>query len=185
MSNLWPVRCAHCNALNFKSVSEINRAEKRNSPLYCNRECSGQARRLHRSDTEKKQYKADYDRQRREKIGKIIRAQKRAAYHAAVAADPDAVRAKEKAHRDKRMPHHVEYCRRPEYRKWKAAYDQKHRAYKQFGPFGEAAIILNQLDVEIRSRATWTEIARDKGTLNKTQERKRDYARKTGQSVGR
>jgi len=77
------------------------------------------------------------------------------------------------------MPQHLEYCRRPEYRKWKAEYDRKYLARKQFGSFGEAAIVLNELIAEIGERSTFTERAVDKDTLNKRNTRRRDYDRQT------
>ena len=73
------------------------------------------------------------------------------------------------------MPYHVEYCRRPDYRKWKQNYDRKYRAAKDFGAFGEAAIILNDLQNEILSRASRYEIDLASGTLNKKLQRRRDY----------
>jgi len=185
--SVWPVRCAWCNALVFKPVRDVNRASARGANLYCGKTCSGMARRDLNppTDEERRAAKSEYDRQRRLAKGDQIKAEKRAAYHAKIAADPVGMRAKEREQRQRRMPQHAEYCRRPEYRKWKAQYDQKHRARKQFGAFGEAAIILNDLEREITSRASWTEIRRANGTLNKTQERKRDYARQTGNPLRR
>ena len=185
--SVWPIRCGWCNALVFKPVRDVNRAEARRANLYCHRECAGMARRDLNppTATEKRAGKSEYDRQRRAELGERLRAEKRAAYHAKVAADPVGTRAVEREQRQRRMPQHVEYCRRPEYRKWKAQYDQKYRAEQQFGPFSEASIILNQLEAEILGRATRTEIYRAKGTLNKTQERKRDYVRQTGNSLRR
>lgn len=99
---------------------------------------------------------------------------KKAAYY-----QRTADREKEREARKRRMPKHVEYCRRPEYREWKQKYDRKYRARKEFGDFGEASIVLNDLIAEINSRATRTEIYRQNGTLNKWIARRRDYERQT------
>lgn len=174
-----PIICAHCGAGAMKPSGTVNRSRSKGSPLHCGRECSAAARRHNKSVAEKRADKAEYDRHRRAKIGERIRAEKRAAYHAAVAADPVGMRAKEREQRQRRMAAHVEYCRRPEYRKWKAEYDRKYLARKQFGAFGEAAILLNDLCSEIASRSTFYERAIEKGTLNKHQERRREYERQT------
>lgn len=172
--------CAHCGAAADKLTGGVNRSIRKGVPLFCSKACVGLRHRHGKSSDQLRAEKAEYDRRRRDTLGDTLKAEKRAAYHAAVAADPVGARAREKEIRRQRMPKHVEYCRRPEYRKWKAEYDQKYCARKQFGAFGEAAIILNQLETEIFSRATRTEIARANGTLNKSNERKRDYARQTG-----
>lgn len=179
--SLWPVRCGWCDEVTMKLVRDVNRAEKRKANLYCNRECAGLARRNAEPLTEeqKRVAKAEYDRKRRAALGEELLAAKRAAYHAAVAADAEALRAKQREHRRKRKAEHAAYCRRPEYRNWKANYDRQYRAEKDFGPFAEAAIILNDLQAEISTRATRTEIYAANGTLNKWTQRRREYERQT------
>lgn len=171
--------CAHCGAETAKEAGSVNRARRKGAPLYCGRACSGLGRRVERPLDERKAMKAEYDRQRRAELGDALLAKKRAAYHAAVAADPEGMRSKERAHRKKRSAQHREYCRRPEYKQWKKTYDRQHRARKEFGDFGEAAIILNDLISEINSRTSRTEIYRQNGTLNKWIARRRDYERQT------
>lgn len=171
--------CAHCGCQTAKEAGLVNRARRLGAPLYCGKVCSGQARRISRTPEERKALKADYDRKRREELGEALLAEKRAAYHAAVAADPVGHRAKEREQRKRRSAQHVEYCQRPEYRKWKQKYDRQYRARKEFGDFGEAAIVLNDLIAEINSRTTRTEIYRQNGTLNKWIARRREYERQT------
>lgn len=173
--------CDQCGKIAERERGAINRSIKLGMRLYCGRICSGLGRRdpSPPSEEQRRVAKSEYDRRRREQRGDEIRAKKRDAYHAAVLADPITVREKEKAHRAKRMPKHVEYCRRPEYREWKKQYDRQYRAGKEFGDFGEASIILNDLIAEINSRASRTEIYRQNGTLNKWITRRRDYERQT------
>jgi hypothetical protein len=64
------------------------------------------------------------------------------------------------------MHRHVEYCRRPEYKEYKSAYDQHRRDRLQFGEFSEVARILRDVDEEIASRATRQEIYQSNGRYN-------------------
>jgi len=174
--------CAHCGGKALKEAGSVNRSRRNGSPVYCGKPCFGLAKRVDRSASEKQKIKHDYDRARRTQLGDVLREKKRLARLSALAENPQEVRAKEKAHREQRKQAHVEYCRQPEYRQWKAQYDQKYRARKWFGDFGEAAIILNHLETEINSRISWTERRRQNGTLNKHQQRRREYDRQTQRS---
>ena len=73
------------------------------------------------------------------------------------------------------MPFHVEYCRQPAYRAWKAGYDREYRA-RDFGDFAAAYLTLLDLQGEIKARATDQEIRTANETLCKSQKRKREYA---------
>ncbi len=180
--SVWPIRCGHCNALLFKPVRDVNRAEKHSAPLFCNKACFGLAHRDPNPPTaeQRRIAKAEYDRQRRADLGEELRAQKRAARLRLLAENPALVRQREKANRDANRDRHAEYCRTPEYREWKAQYDRQYLAKKQYGPFAEAALTLRALEEEITCRATRFEIYTERGTLNKTQRRKRDYAKAVG-----
>ena len=112
-------------------------------------------------------------------MGDAYRKEKRLARQALLARNPELVRQREKRNRDMNKDRHAEYVRRPEYRKWKAQYDRQHRARKFYGPFAEAALTLFDLEAEISSRATRTEIYTANGTLNKWTQRRRDYERQT------
>jgi hypothetical protein len=161
--------CAHCGQPALLKASAINRAAKHGARLFCSRACAGLARRKHKSREQKVAEKAAYDLEYRERNKARIKAQKAAAYRA----NPN--RERERAYRQANRARHVEYCRRPQYRKWKANYDRQHRAQKDFGPFAEAALVLRDLEIEISSRATRTEIYAANGTLNKSLKRRRDY----------
>lgn len=160
--------CALCGGLVRQSVSAINRAAREGRPIYCGRKCAGLARRSLMQPDEKKDAKRLYDARRRQELRGQLREKKRE-YHKRTY-DP----AKAAAHRKARMPWHLEYCRRPEYREWKSAYDQQRRAKTMFGEFAESALLLMQIDGEIERRATRQEIAQINGTYNKAQRRKRE-----------
>ncbi len=132
--------CEQCGAEAELTSGHINRARKNGKRLFCGLECSGMARRT--SQEKKKARKAEYDRNRREKLGDQIRAAKAEAYKRNFDRD------KEREIRKKRMPGHVEYCRRPEYREYKSEYDKK-RTDKEYGEYAECARLLNELKAEI------------------------------------
>lgn len=161
--------CSQCG-LPFESDNgRINRAKKNNAPLYCGRTCAGLSRRLNNPPTkaEKKEAKRLYDAQRRIEKAEEIKVKKRdyfkRTYNPTIAA----------AKRKERMPKHVEYCRRPEYKVWKRNYDRRYLAEKKFGEFAKAALLLQDIEREIDERATRYEIYRTNETLNKAQTRRR------------
>lgn len=164
-------KCDHCSGVFDVSTGHYNRAKARKARLFCSRECSGLGRRVDRSDAEKKRLKAEYDRSRRERLADLIKAEKAAYYQRTK--DPK----KEAEARKKRMPRHVEYCRRPEYVKWKREYDRLYRAKKHYGEFAECFLLTQDIRQECLERQTDYEIRLAAGTLNKSQQRKRDYAR--------
>lgn len=167
------VQCSACGTWRLKENSAIGRARRSGLPMYCDKACAGVARRLAvpRSAAELKEAKRLYDADRRERLADRLKAEK-AAHHKRTY-DPAAARIVRAA----RMPYHVEYCRRPEYRARKADYDREHLAKQQFGPFWEAAIITRELEAEVATRIGRVEISRQNGTLNKKQSRRRDYDR--------
>jgi alpha-ketoglutarate-dependent taurine dioxygenase len=160
--------CAHCGRTASRTIGHVNRARAQGLNLYCSRKCSGLGRRDKRTKAEKKEAKRLYDLEYRANNLEYILERKRE-YHLRTY-DP----AKEAIKRKKKMPWHIEYCRQPEYRKWKAEYDKKHRASKYFGPFADAYLTLRQIETEIRERATDYEVRQEKGTLNKSQQRRRE-----------
>lgn len=166
--------CAQCGFGVFIENGAIARAQRAGLRLFCGRECSGLARRKGKTGDQKRAEKAAYDARRRVELADRIRAEKAAYYQRT--RDP----VKEAALRKERMPRHVEYCRRPEYKNWKRQYDRKHRAMKDFGPFWEAAILVEDLQNEVLSRASRYEIDLQNGKLNKATNRKRDYVKSVG-----
>lgn len=164
--------CARCGKLTSRPAGHVNRSRAQGMRLYCGRTCSAVSRRKPISVEQKKAEKCAYDMRYRKKNAAKRRAQK-AAYHKATY-DPIKAAQKRKA----RMPYHVEYCRRPEYKAYKQRYDQKRRS-AEYGPAAEAYGMLLDLTREIRGRATSYEIKRANGTFGKRQARAREAAAET------
>lgn len=168
------ITCSHCGLETEKPAGAVNRALKAGLNLYCSRECSGLGRRKEDSRTpeQKKADKAAYDAEYRAKNRERLRAKKAAAYKASPPRD------REKAYRDANYARHLEYLRRPEYRAKKKVYDRRYRAEKFYGELADVFI----LTLEIREAALEKaggdyELRLMKGTLSKSQKRRRDYER--------
>lgn len=161
--------CPQCGVEFEATTGALNRALTIGAPLYCGRECAGLARRLKNPPTaaERKEAKRIYDARRRIEKADEIRAKKREYFKRTY--DPE----KAAEERKEKMPRHIEYCRRPEYKAWKRDYDKRHLAKKKFGEFAEAALMLQDIEREIDQQATRYEIYRTNGTLNKAQTRRR------------
>lgn len=160
-------KCAHCGKTGDKPTGEVNRAEASGLRLFCNRRCSGLAKRTHKTKSQKRAEKKAYDALYRVENLATITAKKRAYFKRTY--DP----AKAAVERKKRMPLHVEYCRRPEYKRWKKTYDRRHRAEKFYGPFAEVAMLTLDLNREIKGRMNNHDIKWQNQTCNKTQFRRR------------
>lgn len=158
--------CAHCGKVCDKPAGHVNRARERGLRLFCNRRCSSLGRRQHKTKAQKKEEKRLYDQEYRAKNLARIKSRKREYFQRTY----DPVAAAE--YRKRRMPKHVEYCRRPEYRVKKAAYDRKRRD-AEYGEFAEVARLTIELNQEIKGRMTNAEIKWENGISNKTQSRKR------------
>jgi len=159
------ITCGHCGTTFKKEVGHINRAKKLGLGLYCNRKCAGIARRVNRTQEEKKEIKRLYDIRYREN-NEEYRKSRMQAYNSSPSG-----RAMQKRNRDKFKESHAAYVKTPEYRKWKHEYDQKYHAKKNFGDFWEAFLILKEIDKEIEPEILQVRI--EKGYYNKSQKRKR------------
>jgi hypothetical protein len=162
-------QCAHCGKWTDKPAGAVNRARAQGLRLFCGRRCSGLGRRKHKTKAQRVEEKRIYDAQyRRINLARIKERKK--AYHKANY-DP----AKQRAYNQRRMPYHVEYCRRPEYRRYKREYDRQLRA-SEYGPFAEAYMLTINLNREIKGRMSNHEIKWQNQTANKTQFRRRESA---------
>lgn len=161
--------CGYCGKVIWLEAGHLNRARKLGMAVYCDRKCAGLGRRSDtRTPEQKLADKAEYDRRYRERTREKKKAQARA-YHLRTY-DPVKAAAERKA----KMPRHIEYCRRPEYRAWKREYDRKHRAQKDYGSLWETHLILLDLEGEIDDRADRYEIYQENGRLQRgAQKRKR------------
>ena len=152
----------------------MNRARNAGLKLFCNLRCSGLSRRIYKPKAQKVSEKRLYDMEYRCKNRRLLKAKKRAYFERTY----DPVKAAKE--RKVKMHRHVEYCRQPSYKRWKRRYDRQHRAKKMFGPYAEAFLLLQKIDQEVSSRITNYEVRQINGTLNKTLQRKRAYARLVG-----
>ncbi len=173
MSPAPRVHCNYCGVVVRQSQGSINRAMRQGKPIYCDRVCAGMARRV--DPSEKKNAKRIYDAQRRIELASQISVEKAEYYRRT--RDP----AKERERRQANMGRHVEYCRHPEYVAYKAEYDRERRA-EEYGEFGDAYLLLLDLEREIRSRATSYErrVARGYYTRSAQQRRRELWLATTG-----
>jgi len=162
------IKCAYCGTKSDKPTGEVGRARRAGLNLYCDRKCSGLGRRGDKTSTQKIAEKRLYDIEYRRKNRALLKVTKHAYFVRTY--DP----AKAAVERKKNMPRHVEYCRRPAYKRWKSEYDRKFRARKNFGPLAEVAMLVADLNREIKERAKNHDIKYQNGATNKTQRRERE-----------
>lgn len=177
MTDCSTITCAYCSVRSEKSNSAVNRARRDGAPLYCNRACAGKARRKNISKEERKERKRQYDMEYRRKNRAMLKVKKAAYFQRTY--DPVAAA----KHRQTRMPYHLEYCRRPEYRAWKKQYDREYRARKIYGDYWECFLLTQDIREEALTQMTDYEIRHAKGGIAKTQNRRRDYERTHSKSV--
>ncbi len=156
--------CAYCGAVVAQSQNNIRRALRQGNRLYCDRSCSGLARRVPLE--EKREAKRVYDARRRVERATEIRSKKAASYRRN--RDP----AKERERRAANMGRHVNYCRQPEYLSYKKDYDRERHA-AEYGEYAEAYLLLLALEREIRSRASSYERRKAKGYYTRSAQQRR------------
>lgn len=165
--------CNHCGKPSDKKAAYVHRAIKIGAPQYCDKTCAGLARRDNKTKQQKIVEKSEYDRQYRAKNVELLK-QKKEIYN-----QSSAGRAMQKRARDKRKEYHKEYIRTESYRKWKHQYDAMYNAKTAFGEFWEASLILEKICQVVDNR----EAVKLKGTVAKTQKRKRAWLRNRKQSL--
>lgn len=109
--------CPICNKTYFKKTGHYNRAIKLGAKLYCSKDCFSIGRKLQsdkhlKTPDQLKAEKAEYDRQYRQKNSETIKIRKAEAFKKDYTANPE----KYREQRQKRMPYHVKYCRKPDQR---------------------------------------------------------------------
>lgn len=161
-------RCSVCGSVFDVTVGAFNRAAKKGYSPRCSLQCAGIERRSGKTKEEKKAEKAAYDAEYRTARIDTIKARKHEYYKRTFD------REKARLIRKSRMPNHVEYCRRPEYRQYKKIYDANRRDIMMYGEFATAARALILLEKEISSNYDWYDIATQKGTINKKLQRSRN-----------
>lgn len=167
--------CAYCGKEAQQPNGAVNRAIRRGLPLHCNKLCSGMGRRKNKSKEQKVTEKRNYDIEYRSKNQAILKAKKKEYYQ--LTRDP----IQEKEIRKKRMHLHIQYCQQPWYKEWKKEYDRKYLAKKHYGEYWESAVLITDLEVELEEKMSWYDRQIAKGTLNKSNQRRRDYERESSQ----
>jgi hypothetical protein len=161
--------CDYCGKTSKKHSGHINRSRSIGAPVYCDRKCAGLGRRTNETPEEKKIHKQWYDLFIRASLTDEERAIRRMNAAILFQIDYNANPEKYKQERQRRMPAHVEYCRQPKYKRYKKEYDFNYRAKKEYGEFGEAVVVLIELEREIDVRLA----KKENGLINKSQKRKR------------
>lgn len=177
------LKCCYCNKT-FK-VKKNNRGQRLRSirlglPIYCNKKCAGLGRRIDETPEEKRENKMWYDLFIKESMTEdeywLDYLQRSLYYVMDYEANPE----KYRQERKRNQSTHNEYCRQPEYKKWKKGYDEQYRAKKYYGDWWEAAIALKNLDKEIDYR----ESKRQNKIYNKsTSRRKRKWQNQLKQNI--
>jgi hypothetical protein len=169
--------CAYCGNEKDKPTGEVNRARKIGAPIYCDKVCAGLGRRKPPKTIEqKKAEKAAYDATRRSDLADRIRVEKAAAYQK-YRQKPGFLE-RERERRKENMHRHIEYCKNPKYVEYKREYDRKYRAKEDYGELWECFILMLELRRECLKRMPDYDIRLSKGTLGKSQKRKREYERR-------
>lgn len=139
--------CPQCGKTFFRRDAEVKyRLQTTCRNVFCSMGCAQAAKRTDtRTPEQKKEDKAEYDRQYRERNRDRLKAKKAAWYQA------NHDREREREIRKARMPLHIEYCRQPKYKAYKAQYDINRRA-SVYGPFAEAYKASVALTKTIRER---------------------------------
>lgn len=162
------VKCSFCGCEFEKTIASYNRAILVSPNMYCSQTCTGLARRMNKTKEQKIKEKYEYDKKFREDRKDQIKIKKQEYHKKTYNKEKAALERKEK------MPKHIEYCRQPEYKKYKKQYDEKYRAKKEYGDFAEVALILFKLEEELdRKSPELLQVKFQNGTLNKSQKRKR------------
>ena len=159
--------CAYCGESSERKTGDFNKSKKAGWRLYCDQKCSGLGQRKNLTDEQKKKNKRLYDIEYRVKNRKTLKQNARVYFQKTY--DPVAAAIVRK----KRMPYHVKYCQRPEYKKRKKAYDSVYRAKKGYGEFWESHLGFLDINKEVLAQASRYEIMTAKGTLNKKLKRRR------------
>jgi hypothetical protein len=157
--------CHYCGKSFEIMTGHYNRAMSLGYGVYCSRVHSGLAKRISRSVKEKKELKRQYDASYRKIISEKIKKNKAAYFKKDYKENPG----KYKKWRKNRQQWHNEYCRHPEYRKWKKEYDRAYRAKKHYGPIADVFLAWLDLRNEIDSRFA----KKQNNIINKSQKRKR------------
>ena len=163
--------CNNCGAAAKKERGAYNRATKRGYRNFCSRKCAGEAKKIDRCPNERKERKRIYDAEYRSKNKELLK--KKKAEWRRKTYDPERAAQERKS----KMAAHVEYCRRPEYKKYKKKYDKEYRARKKYGEYWESFCLLMDIKEEVLKKSNRYQVDLENNKLNKKLRRRRDYER--------
>lgn len=163
------LKCSVCNSNYQKSTGHYNRAMKLGAKLFCSQKCFGINRRIDRTLEEKKLIKKEYDKQYIKRD--YVKVKRHEYFVRDYAAKPE----KYRAERQKRMKSHIEYCRKPEYRKKKQEYDKVYHAKYAHGEFWECFLLIKEIQKQYADK----EVRQINNLHNKSQKRKRQWQQLT------
>jgi hypothetical protein len=158
-------KCSYCGKSFEILTGHYNRAMALGYGVYCSRNHSGLAKRVKRSKKEKKEIKRLYDLEYRVRMADKIKKDKAEYFKRDYADNPK----KYERWRRNRKEWHNEYCRHPEYKEWKKAYDREYRAKKNYGPIADIFLVWLDLRNGIDNRFA----KKQNNIQNKSQKRKR------------
>lgn len=161
--------CTYCGKKSDKKTGHVNRALKMGNKLYCDKKCSALGRRIGKSEAEKKEHKRLYDIEYRKKNYEKIKIKKHEYFKKDYKNNPD----KYREIRRKKQESHNEYCRSPEYKKWKKKYDRKYKAKQSAGEFWESQVLL----LEIKEQYNNREVKLENKLIGKSTKRKQKWNR--------
>ena len=167
-------KCIQCGITYFKYVSP-SRGTK-----FCSLQCSGKNRRIETKEIKRRHAIYLKDKMLNDPEFRARRLARKKAYYQEnkerIEAHMKKIR-RTKEYRER----HAAYCRRPEYVLYKKSYDRRLRCRKKYGELAEAASILIDLENCIKEKASNYEIKLQNKTLNKAQNRRREYETKCRQ----
>lgn len=139
--------CEHCGASSARRATDVARARAAGRRLFCSRNCAGLARRVERTEEERRSRKAAYDKDYRERDRGNRRA-KKAEYHRRTY-DPDKARAIRDANAEAIRQYKADWYADPSNRERKRQYDEARRA-SEYADFAEAWRLVLELEREVR-----------------------------------
>ncbi len=162
------IACDYCGNSKEVKTGAYNLAKKTGSPMYCDKTCFGLANRSHKSKGQLVAEKREYDKDYRIKNIISLTAKKKDYFQRTYDPETAAV------YRKKNMHKHVEYCRQLGYVEKKKEYDRIYKAKLVYGEFWESHLLLMDIRDECLKRMSAYQIRLINGTLNKSQNRKRN-----------
>lgn len=166
------IKCKFCGNDFQRALATV----KLHGAKFCSRRCSGQARVVPMTESERKAAKSEYDARRRNGPERArILAEKRGDYY------KNRERYRRYWAKKRKQPGYKKMMRdylagywTPELKALKKDYDRKFRAKRQFGPFWESHYLIQLINDEVLRQTTKYDCRISRGYYNKAQLRRRN-----------